>query len=170
MEYITYAHLLYGQVYQVGDFGAVALWYPLSPSSVLIARMGPGQNMDDISAVFRSGMWRLFYKLSMEGQKRLFREFFPLLSSTKYLSQFMTPVTNSVRASVLGKREAESWYLVYLGTRPDARGKGYARKLVEHITAQVLFLFRSTLFFTNPRTLSSEVGGDFCFRMRCNRG
>ena len=41
------------------------------------------------------------------------------------------------RAAVLGEREPQSWYLVYLGTRPDARGKGYARKLVEHITAQV---------------------------------
>lgn len=27
MEYLTYAHILYGEVYQVGDFGAVALWY-----------------------------------------------------------------------------------------------------------------------------------------------
>ena len=27
MEYITYAHLLHGQVFQIGDFGAVALWY-----------------------------------------------------------------------------------------------------------------------------------------------
>ena len=29
MEYITYAHILNGQVFQVGDFGAVALWYPI---------------------------------------------------------------------------------------------------------------------------------------------
>ena len=41
------------------------------------------------------------------------------------------------RAAVLAEREAQSWYLVYLGTRPEARGKGYARKLVEHITTQV---------------------------------
>ena len=27
MEYITYAHILNGEVYQVGNFGAVALWY-----------------------------------------------------------------------------------------------------------------------------------------------
>ena len=27
MEYITYAHILNGEVYQIGDFGAVALWY-----------------------------------------------------------------------------------------------------------------------------------------------
>ena len=27
MEYLTYAHILYGEVYQVGNFGAVALWY-----------------------------------------------------------------------------------------------------------------------------------------------
>jgi hypothetical protein len=27
MEYITYAHILNGEVYEIGDFGAVALWY-----------------------------------------------------------------------------------------------------------------------------------------------
>lgn len=26
MEYITYAHILNGEVYQIGDFAAVALW------------------------------------------------------------------------------------------------------------------------------------------------
>jgi GNAT superfamily N-acetyltransferase len=41
------------------------------------------------------------------------------------------------RTEVLGERDANSWYLVYLGTRPDARGKGYARKLVEYVTSQV---------------------------------
>jgi hypothetical protein len=49
-------------------------------------RMPPGQNMDDIVTIFRSGMWRLYYKLSNEGRKRFFNEFFPLLSSTKYSS------------------------------------------------------------------------------------
>jgi GNAT superfamily N-acetyltransferase len=41
------------------------------------------------------------------------------------------------RAEVLGDRDDQSWYLVYLGTRPSARGKGYARRLVEYITNQV---------------------------------
>ena len=27
MDYITYAHILNGLVYQIGDFGAVALWF-----------------------------------------------------------------------------------------------------------------------------------------------
>jgi len=110
MEYITYAHILNGQVYQIGDFGAVALWMP------------PGENMDDLSTIFKSGMWRLFYKLSNEGRKRFFNEFFPLLHDTK--------------AQVLGERDEKSWYLVYLGTRPSARGKGYARRLVEYVTDQ----------------------------------
>jgi len=110
MEYITYAHILNGEVYQIGNYGAVALWMP------------PGENMDDLSTIFKSGMWRLYYKLSNEGRKRFFNEFFPLLHDTK--------------AAVLGDRDDKSWYLVYLGTRPDARGKGYARKLVEHVTNQ----------------------------------
>ncbi|KAF2396644.1 hypothetical protein EJ06DRAFT_533908 [Trichodelitschia bisporula] len=109
MEYMTYAHCLKGLVTTVGpNFGAVALWMP------------PGQNMDDRLTEFRSGLWRLRYRLSPEGKKRFFTEFMPLLHDTK--------------ASVLGPRDDDSWYLVYLGTRPEARGRGYARKLVEDVT------------------------------------
>lgn len=65
-------------------------------------------------------MWRLSYKLSSEGKKRLFDEFFPLLGNTK--------------AQVLGDRDAQSWYLVYVGTRESARGKGHCRKLITHVS------------------------------------
>ncbi|KAF3044504.1 hypothetical protein E8E11_006030 [Didymella keratinophila] len=108
LEYITYAHILKGLVTTVGDFEAVALWMP------------PGQNMDDYMTIFRSGMWRLNYRLSAEGKRRFFNEFFPLLHDTMH--------------ATLGDRELETWYLVYLGTRPAGRGKGHARKLITHVT------------------------------------
>ncbi|KAH7395117.1 hypothetical protein DE146DRAFT_615244 [Phaeosphaeria sp. MPI-PUGE-AT-0046c] len=94
IEYITYAHILKGLVTTVGDFEAVAL----------------------------CGMWRLNYRLSPEGKRRFFDEFFPLLHDTMH--------------TTLGDREHEAWYLVYLGTKPAGRGKGHARKLIEHVTAQ----------------------------------
>lgn len=108
LEYITYAHILKGLVTTVGDFEAVALWMP------------PGQNMDDYLTIFRSGMWRLNYRLSSEGKRRFFDEFLPLLHDTMH--------------SALGERENDAWYLVYLGTKPSGRGKGHARKLIEHVT------------------------------------
>jgi GNAT superfamily N-acetyltransferase len=109
MEYITYAHLLKGLVVSAGlNYDCVALWMP------------PGQNMDDIPTILRSGLWRLHYQLSREGRTRFFSEFFPLLHNTK--------------ADVLGERDEESWYLVYIGTRPSGRGKGYAKKVVRHVT------------------------------------
>jgi ribosomal protein S18 acetylase RimI-like enzyme len=108
LEYITYAHILKGLVTAVGDFEAVALWMP------------PGQNMDDYLTIFRSGMWRLNYRLSQEGKRRFFDEFLPLLHDTMH--------------TTLGDREHEAWYLVYIGTRPSGRGKGHARKLIEHVT------------------------------------
>ncbi|ORY16718.1 hypothetical protein BCR34DRAFT_622201 [Clohesyomyces aquaticus] len=110
LEYVTYAHILKGLVTTIGDFGAVALWMP------------PGQNMDDMWTILRSGMWRLNYRLSSEGKRRFFNEFLPLLHDVKH--------------GVLGERDDESWYLVYLGTRPSAQGKGYARKLIENVTKQ----------------------------------
>ncbi|KAF2129573.1 hypothetical protein P153DRAFT_376006 [Dothidotthia symphoricarpi CBS 119687] len=108
LEYITYAHILKGLVTTVGDFEAVALWLP------------PGQNMDDYMTIFRSGMWRLNYRLSPEGKRRFFDEFLPLLHDTMHMT--------------LNERENEVWYLVYLGTRTSGRGKGHARKLIEHVT------------------------------------
>ena len=70
-------------------------------------------------------MWRLQYgfKFSPEGYNRFFREFMPLLHETKH--------------EVLGDLEDESWYLVYIGTKPHARGKGYARALIESVTKEV---------------------------------
>ena len=111
-EYITYAHCLNGLVTTIGEsYGCVALWMP------------PGKNMDDWFTIFRSGMWRLKFQLSTEGNKRFFEEFLPLLHKTK--------------EEVMADRDDASWYLVYIGTRPESRGKGYARKLIEHVTKKV---------------------------------
>lgn len=110
LEYVTYAHILKGLVTTIGDFEGVALWMP------------PGQNMDDLWTMLRSGMWRLNYRLSAEGKRRFFNEFLPLLHDTKH--------------AALGERDDNSWYLVYIGTKPSARGKGYCRKLIEHVTKQ----------------------------------
>lgn len=112
MEYVTYAHCLKGLVTTVGpDYDCVALWMP------------PGKNIDDLLTICRSGMWRLYYKFSKEGKDRFFNEFLPLLSTTK--------------AEVLGDRDGSSWYLNYIGTKAGSRGKGYARQLIEHISAVV---------------------------------
>ena len=78
--------------------------------------------MDDYLTIFRSGLWRLNFQLSKEGKKRFFDEFFPLLHDTK--------------AQVLGERDEDSWYLVYIGTKPSGRGKGYARKVIDYVTKQ----------------------------------
>lgn len=105
LSYIVYAHLLNGEVWQIDNFSAVALWMP------------PGKNMDDLWTILRSGLWRLWFKLTFTGRNRLFSEFFPLLHSTK--------------ADIDPQNTA--WYLVYIGTVPEARGKGYARRLVEPV-------------------------------------
>ncbi|EHL01599.1 putative Uncharacterized N-acetyltransferase [Glarea lozoyensis 74030] len=56
------------------------------------------------------------------GRVRFFKEFFPLLHDTKH--------------NVMGERDGNSYYLVYLGSKASARGKGYARKLIEHMTVK----------------------------------
>ena len=85
--------------------------------------MPPGKNMDDWITEIRSGIYKFHYKLSKQGRKRFFDEFLPLLHNTKH--------------EVLKQHDRNSWYLVYIGTKPDSRGKGYARALIEHTTRQV---------------------------------
>ena len=111
MEYVTYAHCLKGLVTTIGpNYDSVALWMP------------PGKNMDDLFTIMRSGMWRLNFRFSAEGKRRFFHEFLPLLHKSKL--------------EVLKDRDADSWYLVYIGTKSASRGKGYAKRLIEHVTSR----------------------------------
>lgn len=107
-EYIVYAHLLRGEVLTVGDFDAIACWVP------------PYKNIEDLTVLFQSGMWRLYYQLGKESRARYFDELVPKLHNTK--------------AKVLGDRDLNSWYLMYIGVRPEARGKGLSRLLIQHVT------------------------------------
>jgi ribosomal protein S18 acetylase RimI-like enzyme len=68
-------------------------------------------------------MWRLYFQLSPEGKKRYFQEILPLLHDTK--------------AAVLGDRDDDAWYLVYLGTKPNSQGRGYAARLLQDMMARV---------------------------------
>lgn len=88
-----------------------------------LGRMPPGKNIDDWYTVLRSGMWRLYFQLSTEGRQRYYNEMLPLLHDTK--------------AEVLGERDENAYYLVYLGTKPHARGRGYARKLLQTMIERV---------------------------------
>ena len=133
MEYITYAHLLNGEVYQIGNFGAVALWFEISGTRLSIGCR-------------RVKTWMTYWQSlkvvcgdytinspPKEGNVFSMNSF--LSSMTQSIQSFCLNVDG--RASVLGDRDEQAWYLVYIGTRPDSRGKGYARKLVEHITTKV---------------------------------
>ncbi|MCJ1334172.1 hypothetical protein MMC10_010879 [Thelotrema lepadinum] len=118
LEVMTYAHTKCGLVQAIGDpknggtFDSVSLWMP------------PGTVMDGFWTIVRRGLWRhwaqLSLKLSKEGRVRFFKEFLPLLHSTKI--------------DVLKDRDPNSWYLVYLGTHSRARGRGLAKRLVGEVT------------------------------------
>lgn len=98
--------------------------YPLYNSPGLtLCRLPPATDADGWWTVLRSGLWRMYYTLSAEGRRRYFDELLPLLHRTK--------------VEVMGPRDADCYYLVYLGTKPKARGRGYARKLIEDMVRVV---------------------------------
>ncbi|KAK3323507.1 hypothetical protein B0T19DRAFT_401829 [Cercophora scortea] len=106
MVYVVAAHCIDGIATTIGPhFDSVALW------------LAPGQDLDGWWTLLRSGLWRLYFQLSPEGKRRYFDEVLPLLHDTK--------------ADVLGDRDADAWYLVYLGTKPYSQGRGYAKRLLE---------------------------------------
>ena len=98
-------------------------------------------------------MWRLNYQLSKEGKKRFFTEFLPLLGDTK--------------AQVMGTRDDDSWYLVYIGTRPSGRGKGYARKVIEHVTRMADKAGRAC-YLESSNIINRKIYGKMGFEMKKN--
>ncbi|KAK8090935.1 gcn5-related n-acetyltransferase-like protein [Apiospora phragmitis] len=111
MNYIVAAHCYSGVVTTIGaDYDGVALWLP------------PGGTMDDWWTTLRSGMWRLYWQLSPEGRRRYYGELLPLLHDTKH--------------DIMGDRDDDCYYLVYLGTKPSGRGRGYAAKLIEDMAVK----------------------------------
>ncbi|KAH9887189.1 hypothetical protein F4778DRAFT_437457 [Xylariomycetidae sp. FL2044] len=110
-NYIVAAHCYRGVVTTIGpDYEGVALWMP------------PGQEMDDWWTIIRSGMWRLYFQLSAEGRKRYYKE--------------VLPVLHDVKREVMGDRDNDCYYLVYLGTKPSGQRRGYARKLIDQMAAK----------------------------------
>lgn len=79
--------------------------------------------MDDWWTSLRSGMWKLYYQLSAEGRRRYYDEMLPVLDQTK--------------EDIMGERNEECYYLVYIGTKPNAQGRGYAGKLIRDMVAKV---------------------------------
>ncbi|KAL8987605.1 MAG: hypothetical protein Q9177_003202 [Variospora cf. flavescens] len=99
----------------------IVLAHCISGLALTYYRMPPGKNMDGQKTMLLSGLSELNKQLSEEGNCR-FIEFMQLLHQTK--------------TEVLGKYDENSWYLVYIGTRKEARGQGYARMLIDHVTRQ----------------------------------
>ncbi|KAI1174627.1 hypothetical protein F4777DRAFT_579800 [Nemania sp. FL0916] len=110
-NYIVASHCYKGVVTTIGpDYEAVALWMP------------PGKDSDDWLTMLRSGMWRLYYQLSAEGRRRYYSELLPVLHQTKH--------------EVMGDRDDDCYYLVYLGTKPSGQRRGYAKKLINQMAAK----------------------------------
>ncbi|ERS97736.1 hypothetical protein HMPREF1624_05907 [Sporothrix schenckii ATCC 58251] len=110
MTYIVAAVCLNGVVTTIGpDYEGVALWMP------------PGKSLDGFWTILRSGLWRLHFQLSTECRRRYYAELLPLLEHSKVEVMAQRGVVDN------------SYYLLYLGTKPGARCRGYARKLLEHM-------------------------------------
>lgn len=96
--------------------------------------------MDDWWTSLRSGMWKLYYQLSAEGRRRYYDEMIPVLDRTK--------------EEVMGERNQDCYYLVYIGTKPNAQGRGYAGKLIRDMVAKVLQLMSTCSIFHRWRKLT----------------
>lgn len=83
-------------------------------------------DMDGLWPMLRSGMNRLHFfcrDMTKEGRIRFFDEFLPTLHDVKH--------------QTLQEHDHDSWYLVYIGTKPGSRKRGYAKRLIEDVTRKV---------------------------------
>ena len=72
--------------------------------------------MDDWFTIFRTGMWRLWFKLTAEGKRRYFGEFMDVLHQTKSvpLLRFVLCVCTGIltflfRTDALGETDKDAW-------------------------------------------------------------
>lgn len=148
MTYITASHCYDGLVTTIGpDHDGVALWMP------------PGSVDNGWLTILRSGMWRLYYQLTAEGWSRYYDELMPLLHDTKH--------------EVMGERDNDCYYLVYLGTKPSARGRGYARKLlndmIERADAETRAVYLESSSLSN-NVYYGKFGFEYKREIRLTRG
>ncbi|KAF4513426.1 hypothetical protein G6O67_000699 [Ophiocordyceps sinensis] len=105
MSCVFAVYRLAGIVTTVGpDYDAVALWTP------------PGKFLDGWWTTLRSGTLGLVCQIPVETSRRCFSELGPALHRT--------------RKETMGARNNDTYYLGYIGTKPCARGKGYASALI----------------------------------------
>lgn len=76
--------------------------------------MPPGKNMDDWFTIFRTGMWRLWFKLTAEGKRRYFGEFMDVLHQTKsvplrFFVCCCVCLTFLFRTNALGETDKDAW-------------------------------------------------------------
>ncbi len=125
MTYFVGAVAMNGMVTTIGpDYEGVALWLP------------PGRDLDSWWTALRSGLWRLRLQLPAACRRRYYAELLPLLHATKQ--------------EVMGGQGGvdDSYYLLYLGTKPAARRRGHGQKLLEHMLSRVscLLIFPPPFF------------------------
>lgn len=112
-EAYVYSHMLKGLVVGIRSengesFETVAVW----------AKPDSG-NMEDAWTLLRSGYLKYAWLTGAEGRDRLFKGLFPLLHNTSH--------------EVLGDAQTKTWSLIYLGSTPEARGKGNARAMFDYM-------------------------------------
>jgi ribosomal protein S18 acetylase RimI-like enzyme len=111
MNTVVTSHILGGCVTTIGpDHDALAVWET------------PGGDPSGWWTSFRSGILKLYFQLGPEGRARYFKEMLPLLHDTM--------------AEVMCDRSNDCYYLVYIGTKPSARGQGYASKLMKDMMSK----------------------------------
>ncbi|EEB06575.1 hypothetical protein SJAG_01619 [Schizosaccharomyces japonicus yFS275] len=104
-DYIAYAFIMSGTVYEIDGFKGVALW------------AGPGQDPYSTYTVLRSGLWRCVYRVPKEVVCRY---------TDEYLSK-----TCDARERLMGKKK--HWYLCFLAVRPEHQKRGLSRPLLDEV-------------------------------------
>jgi GNAT superfamily N-acetyltransferase len=96
-----------------------ALFSEASDYSSISIVLPPGKSVDNLWTLIPAGLFSVLWRLGLRGCWRMLGEF--------------EPATSAVRRRVLGVYRANFYYLFFVATREDKRGKGLSSALIRRL-------------------------------------
>lgn len=113
-------------------------------------------SMDDYLTLLRTGFAKLGWYAGAEGRRRVFQVLFKVLHDNVDLITKRDPAHDNM------------YTLIYLGSTPDARGKGNVRKIFDHVFENYVDRDNAITYLESSNLVNTPIYEKFGFRAVCD--